>query len=102
MCGVGYEVAQGRVVHSGRRLMGDPERAAVARYKVESQELLRDHRRLAARLELVDRALDQCTDPDRQEELRAERVRITEVLGDTRKRLRACWDRSRIKARRGE
>jgi hypothetical protein len=76
--------------------MGDPERAAVARYKVESQGLLRDHRRLATQRELVDRALEGCTDPDRQEELRARRVRITEALADTRRRLRACSDRSRI------
>jgi hypothetical protein len=82
--------------------MGDPERAAVARYKVESQELLRDHRRLATRLELVDRELERCTDPGHQEELRAEKERITTVLADTRKRLRACWDRSRTNARRAE
>ena len=42
--------------------MGDPERAAVARSKVESQELLRNHRRLTARLELVERALERCTE----------------------------------------
>jgi hypothetical protein len=82
--------------------VGDPERAAVARYKVESQGLLRDHRRLVTQLELVDRALEQCTDPCRQEDLRAEKARITEVLAGTRKRLRACWDRSRINARRGQ
>jgi hypothetical protein len=82
--------------------MTDPERAAVARFKVESQGLTRDHRNLASRLELVDRALERCTDLDRRKELRTERVRITQVLAETQKRLRACWDRSRIRAPRTE
>ena len=79
--------------------MGDPEQAAVARYTVERNELLRSHRRLATQLELVDRALERCPDPDRREELRAERARISEVLADAQKRLRASWDRSRRYAR---
>lgn len=83
--------------------MSDPEHpAAAARYQVESQELLRDRRRLATRRELVDRALAGCADPGRRQELRAERVRITELLADIGKRLKACWDRSRINARRAD
>src|SRR3954451_12789420 len=76
MCGVPSGNGSGHVVHSGRRLMRDPEREAVARYKVESQEMLREHSGLATRLELLDRALARCTKPRRREELRAERVRI--------------------------
>jgi hypothetical protein len=80
--------------------MGDTERAAVARYKLESEELLRDHRRLATQLELIDRALERLTNRDRQQKLLAERLRITDVLAHTQQRLRACWNRSRTNARR--
>ena len=82
--------------------MSDPEHPAAARYLVESQELRRDRRRLSTRRELVDRALAGCADPDRQQELRAERARITEMLADTRTRLKACWDRARARARTGQ
>jgi hypothetical protein len=79
--------------------MVDAERAAVSRYKVESQELRRGHRGLVAQLELVDRELERCADLVRQEELRAQRARIVELLADRQARLRACWDRSRINPR---
>jgi hypothetical protein len=102
MCGVGYGSGSRQRGALGRRQVNDPERQAVARYKLESQGLLRDHKRLATQLELVDRALERCSDWDRQEELRAQRVRITEVMATTRQRLRACWERARINARRAE
>ena len=70
------------------------ERDAVARYKVESQELSRRHRGLAAQLELLDRELEGSVNRDRQEALLAEKARITELLAETESRLRTCWDRS--------
>ena len=73
--------------------MGDRELAAVSRYKLESQELLRAYRRLAWELKVVDRELERCSDLDRQEQLHGQRMRITESLADTRARLRACCDR---------
>lgn len=91
-----------RMLHTEGRLMRDLERAAVARYKLDSKQLLRDHRRLVTRLAFVDRALERCAEPERQVALRAERARITGVLADTRTRLRACWDRSRFDVRRDE
>ncbi len=80
--------------------MGQREPAAVSRYQLESQELLRAYRGLAWQLEVVDRELERCSDRDRQEELHDRRMRITEVLADTKARLRACWDRSHSRARR--
>lgn len=82
--------------------MRDSEQAAVARYKVESMELLRDHRRLVAQLELIDRALERLTNHERHERLLDERLRISDLLAHTQTRLRACWDRSRLNARHPE
>jgi hypothetical protein len=79
--------------------MVDRELAAVSRYKLESQELLRAYRGLAWQLEVVDRELERCSNPDRQKELHDQRTRITELSADTKARLRACWDRSHTSAR---
>jgi hypothetical protein len=87
-------------MHGERSLMVDREQATGSRYKVESRELLRGHRGLATQLELVDRELERCTDPVRRDRLHAEQLRITELLADTQARLRACWDRCHINARR--
>lgn len=86
----------------GRRLVGDTEQAAVARYKLESKELLRDHRRLVAQLELIDRALERLTNHERHEQLLDERLRIAALVAHTQTRLRACWDQSRLNARHPE
>jgi hypothetical protein len=80
--------------------MVDREPAAVSRYKLESQELLRAYRGLAWQLEVVDRELERSSDPDRRQELREKKKRITGLSADTKARLRACWDRSRTSARR--
>ncbi|WP_151084560.1 hypothetical protein [Nocardioides cynanchi] len=80
--------------------MVDREPAAVSRYKLESQELVRAHRGLAWQLEVLDRELESCSDPDRREELREKRTRMTQLSADTEARLRACWDRSRAGAPR--
>jgi hypothetical protein len=80
--------------------MVDREPAAVSRYKLESQELVRAYRGLAWQLEVVDRELERSSDPDRQAELREEKTRIAELSAETKARLRACWDRSRASARR--
>jgi hypothetical protein len=87
------EVVAGHVDALGRVLMGDRELAAVSRYQLESQELLRAYRGLAWQLEVVDRELEGCSDRDRQEQLDDRRMRITELLADAKARLRACWDR---------
>jgi hypothetical protein len=79
--------------------MGDPDLAAMARYQMESQELLRDHSRLTAQLELVERELERCSDPDRRQDLRGERVRIAETLSGIRARQRACVERSPLHGR---
>ena len=80
--------------------MVDLELAAVSRYKLESQELLRAYRGLAWQLVVVDRELERCSDPERQGELHGQRTRITKLSADTKARLRACWDRSHTSARR--
>jgi hypothetical protein len=80
--------------------MVERELALVSRYKLESQELLRAYRGLAWQLEVVDRELERCWDRDRQEELRGQRTRITELSADTKARLMACWDRSHSSPRR--
>jgi hypothetical protein len=80
--------------------MGDPELAAVSRYKLESQELLRSYRSLARQLEVVDRELERCFNRDRKEQLHVQRMRITESLAATKARLRACRDRCDSEARR--
>jgi LPS O-antigen subunit length determinant protein (WzzB/FepE family) len=87
-------------MRSGGALMGDPELAAVSRYKLESQELLRSYRSLAWQLEVVDRELEQGSHRDRKEQLHVRRMRITESLAATKARLRACRDRCDSKARR--
>jgi hypothetical protein len=79
--------------------MIDPEEAAGSRYKIESRELRRGHRALAAQFELVVRELERCSDLDRQGDLRVERGRITELLAVTEARLSASWDRSQSSAR---
>jgi hypothetical protein len=74
--------------------MVDGELAALARYKAESQELMRGHRGLTWQLAMVDRELDRCPDHDRRAALEAQRPRITERLADTETRLAACRDRT--------
>jgi hypothetical protein len=75
--------------------MGDRELAAVSRYKLESQELLRSCRSLVWQLEVVDRELERCSSPAREEQLHRQRMRTSESLAATEARLRACQDRRR-------
>jgi hypothetical protein len=44
--------------------MVERELAAVSRHKPESQELLRAYRGPARQLEVVDREIERCSDPD--------------------------------------
>jgi hypothetical protein len=91
-CGVG---SRGLDVVGKGRVMLDPEAVAAERFKVESRELMRGHRDLAARLKRVDAEFDCSPEQRRGEELQAERVRITGLLLQNQARMRACWDRSR-------
>jgi hypothetical protein len=75
--------------------MGDREAAAVSRYELESQELLRSFRSWTWQLDVVDRELEGCSHPDRKDQLHRQRTRITEALAATRARLTACQDRRR-------
>jgi hypothetical protein len=47
---------------------------------------------------LVDRELEQCVEPDREDELRAERSRLTALLTECQGRLRSIWVRARFEA----
>ena len=94
------KVVAGHVDALGKVLMGEREQAAVSRYKLERQELLRAYRGLAWQLEVVERELERCPDPDRQEKLRDRRTRITELIAGAQARLKACGDRSPLTSRR--
>jgi hypothetical protein len=86
--------------------MVDPEDMAVARFKLEQEDLRRRYRGFAARLQRLDAELEEGPDVGRSARLHAERDRISELLADAKGQLRLAWDQEhihgRVKARRDQ